>query len=274
MNTCKLCGTIFPGRKKKYCGEQCAADAKKNQDRKRSNPNPHDIAPAGFFWCETCKQFLPDGDGILNKGRLRKCRSCKRAERARCKPAKKCPTTTQRFIGAQTRLAEKNARQAWGYWLKNKASDSWMEKYYNATGRPWSNPRLSDAESYRLRYKYDSDFSIKERIRRQLNKLSKKDGIGDIIRAALVREGESNAVRANLGYSITDLKAHLERQFVAGMDWRSFCDGKIHIDHIVPKSAFNLSDPEQWKACWALSNLRPVWARVNLQKSDRLEFLL
>lgn len=77
-----------------------------------------------------------------------------------------------------------------------------------------------------------------------------------------------------VGYTCADLKAHLERQFTKGMKWSNF--GKWHVDHIVPRSSFcfeSASDPE-FRACWALTNLRPLWAPDNLSKHKRRTHLL
>lgn len=68
------------------------------------------------------------------------------------------------------------------------------------------------------------------------------------------------------GYSLADLRLHLERQFSKGMTWERFGEGEIHIDHILPVSSFDLSDPAAVKACFALPNLRPSWALDNLSK--------
>jgi predicted acyl esterase len=80
--------------------------------------------------------------------------------------------------------------------------------------------------------------------------------------------------RELLGYTMEELKAHLERQFVKGMDWDN--RSRWHIDHIVPLAAFDISgwdDPEV-KRAWALTNLRPIWAKQNLEKGARSQFLL
>lgn len=79
-----------------------------------------------------------------------------------------------------------------------------------------------------------------------------------------------------LGYSLPDLKYHLERQFTNGMDWDAFKRGEIHIDHIVPLSSFTAAsaDDDQVRRAWSLSNLRPLWASDNMRKSDKRLFLL
>jgi hypothetical protein len=68
-----------------------------------------------------------------------------------------------------------------------------------------------------------------------------------------------------LGYSVKELKAHLESQFKEGMTWDKFFGGGIHIDHVIPRMNFVYSSPNdpQFKQCWALSNLRPIWPKEN-----------
>ncbi|MXO67778.1 hypothetical protein GRI72_02885 [Altererythrobacter marinus] len=80
--------------------------------------------------------------------------------------------------------------------------------------------------------------------------------------------------REVLGYTADDLREHIGRQFAPGMTWENY--GEWHIDHIVPVSSFNfksVEDPE-FRACWALSNLRPLWAKDNLKKHAKRTQLL
>lgn len=77
-----------------------------------------------------------------------------------------------------------------------------------------------------------------------------------------------------LGWNAADLIRHLERQFHDGMNWDNY--GKWHVDHILPISSFKINsmlDPE-FKACWALSNLRPLWASDNIRKKHYRTLLL
>ena len=41
---------------------------------------------------------------------------------------------------------------------------------------------------------------------------------------------------------------------------------------IIPKSAFNFETAEDadFKKCWALENLQPLWAKDNLRKSNKI----
>lgn len=77
-----------------------------------------------------------------------------------------------------------------------------------------------------------------------------------------------------LGYSHDELVQHIQAQFLRGMTWDNY--GKWHIDHIVPLSSFSITDKNDKNiriAC-ALTNLRPLWAKDNLRKSAKREFLI
>jgi hypothetical protein len=75
---------------------------------------------------------------------------------------------------------------------------------------------------------------------------------------------------ALLGYTRDELAAHLERRFIEGMSWSNM--EKWHIDHIVPVASFSFQAPDdpEFKACWMLSNLQPLWAKDNIRKSNHV----
>ena len=79
---------------------------------------------------------------------------------------------------------------------------------------------------------------------------------------------------ALVGYTISDLMEHLERQFTKGMTWANRSDW--HIDHIIPISSFRFetTDDPEFRAAWALSNLRPLWASENIRKSAKRLLLI
>lgn len=71
-----------------------------------------------------------------------------------------------------------------------------------------------------------------------------------------------------LGCSLNDFRSHLESQFVEGMSWQNY--GRLwHIDHIRECWRFDLSNPEQQRACFHFSNLRPLWAKDNLSRPKK-----
>lgn len=125
-----------------------------------------------------------------------------------------------------------------------------------ARPKPQPKPRPQrHREREMFRYRNDPLFKIKFTLRKQLRKLVK---------------GELKVDRKQMfGCSVEHLKAHLQSQFSKGMNWNNH--GKWHIDHIVPCSSFDLSKIEEQRKCFHWTNLRPLWARENLIKNDKIE---
>ncbi len=75
-----------------------------------------------------------------------------------------------------------------------------------------------------------------------------------------------------IGYTVEQLKKHLEKQFLPGMTWKNYGRAGWHIDHIIPVSVFNFNTPEDidFRRCWALKNLQPLWAFDNISKNNKL----
>ena len=73
-----------------------------------------------------------------------------------------------------------------------------------------------------------------------------------------------------VGYSLKELMERLEKQFAPGMTWKNY--GTWHIDHIYPKSLFKINSvhDDEFKKCWALSNLQPLWAQDNKRKHAKV----
>jgi hypothetical protein len=82
-----------------------------------------------------------------------------------------------------------------------------------------------------------------------------------------------------VGYSAAQLKAHIEAQFWPGMSWSNWGLSKKgqrtwQIDHIAPRASFLFTSAEdpQFRECWALSNLQPLWWPDNISKSNKLGY--
>ena len=125
---------------------------------------------------------------------------------------------------------------------------------------------------YALRYNLDVEFNAKERLRRQTTKAEKKDGIGDTLRSSVNNKRNSKTVSKVLGFTVKEFMEHFESLFTEGMDWNKFKDGKIHIDHVIPQDNFDLTKQKEWEQCWSLQNLQPLWAKDNLEKSNKLKW--
>ena len=88
---------------------------------------------------------------------------------------------------------------------------------------------------------------------------------------ALKKGKQNRRTFGMLRYTAEELKDHLEAQFTEGMTWANY--GKWHVDHIIPISFFqyNSANDVEFKMCWRLENLQPLWAKDNLAKRDKLK---
>jgi len=114
--------------------------------------------------------------------------------------------------------------------------------------RKGEHQRLMQDPKYRLKSRFYST------IRRCLKKYT-------------IKESKTKTLK-NL-YTIYELKIHLESLFTDGMSWDNI--GEWHIDHIRPVSSFDFdsTDHPDFKKCWALDNLQPLWAKDNLSKGAK-----
>lgn len=111
--------------------------------------------------------------------------------------------------------------------------------------------------------RYES--KINEKPRRRLSR-----NISCMINKSLNGSKASRHWETLVGYTVDQLKGHLERQFKPGMNWEN--RSQWHIDHIIPLSVHNFQSPEDidFKKAWSLKNLQPMWAKENISKSNKL----
>lgn len=115
--------------------------------------------------------------------------------------------------------------------------------------------RVTGLRKFYRRYRSDIAYTLKVRT-------------SALVRASLRSGSKSRKTQELLGYTVEQLRSHLESLFTDGMNWDRFMSGEIHIDHIRPVSSFDITsdDCEEFRACWALGNLQPLWAFDNLSK--------
>lgn len=138
------------------------------------------------------------------------------------------------------------------YWLKNKDK---IKKYRNKN--------KDKINKYNKNYRNQRRYTdIKYRIL-----LNLRCRIGKTIK----RNSKSESTKKLLGCTVEYLKRHLEARFTEGMSWDNYGRGdngkrEWHIDHIKSCASFDLSKPEEQKACFHFSNLQPLWAIDNKSK--------
>jgi hypothetical protein len=79
-----------------------------------------------------------------------------------------------------------------------------------------------------------------------------------------------------VGYTLSELREHLESRFTEGMTWEKVRVGEIHVDHIFPLARLVITGPEDptFRYAWSLGNLQPLWASDNWKKNDKVPWQL
>jgi len=160
----------------------------------------------------------------------------------------------------------------YGYMYRKRNHEKILEnarRYYYEQDEQNSKRRLE----YRRQWRDQNRETIRDYYSRYMNQYRIKNPsfcIRHSISAGIsssLRDGKQGRRWESLvGYTIKDLMTHLESQFTKGMTWENY--GEWHIDHIRPLSdfAFISADDPEFKECWSLWNLQPLWAHENLSK--------
>lgn len=163
----------------------------------------------------------------------------------------------------------------------------WRSKPGNAeiardAQRRWkeADPTAAAASTQRWREKYPDRY--RKTLRDEMDRRRKNPKRALSVRmSAMVSRSLRNGYRPErweklVGYSVDELRRHIERQFTDGMSWAAFGRGEIHIDHIRPVASFDFIsvEDEAFRECFALTNLRPLFALDNLRKGAKRTFLI
>ena len=147
-----------------------------------------------------------------------------------------------------------------------KTHFEYNKKYYKNNSDKWKRFRKNNPEKYK-------EYSKKSYKTRKLNPtfhLSRL--ISESIRYSL--KGNKNGLRWEtlVNYTLQDLKIRLEKLFKPGMSWKNQGKNGWYIDHIIPVSLwkFDSYDEREFKQCFALCNLQPLWANENSSKGNRV----
>ena len=144
--------------------------------------------------------------------------------------------------------------------------------------KAWYQNNKTKIKARSKKYYYDNKCAVLARCAawKKANNISPKYRLNDSISASIRYVLKSNKNGRHwetlVGYTLEQLIKHLEKQFKTGMTWENYGINGWHIDHKIPKSVFNFTKPEHrdFKRCWALSNLQPMWGVENISKSNKI----
>jgi len=187
------------------------------------------------------------------------------------KNKEKCQESRNKWaIKNKEKIKEKNKRykQKYKEKIKQQRHDYYVEnkKEYIIKVRKWkeNNSDKVKASARKGAEKYRKKNPLKHTISNSISyKLKKRN---------LTKNNRKTWINI-LPYSINELKTHLEALFEEDMSWENYgCkNGQWSLDHIIPDSYFNYNsvDDIEFKKCWALDNLQPMWHYQNISKGNR-----
>lgn len=154
-----------------------------------------------------------------------------------------------------------------------------LTEYHSVYSKIWGKTENGKSSLKRARTKhYYKDIEASRKYQREAYHKRKQsveykisDAISSSIYDALKENKAGRHWETLVGYTLHDLMKHLEKQFKPGMTWKNY--GNWHIDHVTPRSAFNFTKHTHldFKRCWALKNLQPLWKCDNLKKAAFIE---
>lgn len=226
--------------------------------------------------CHTFKLFAEFNKKTKAKyGVYNECRECQKVSNRIAYEKNPAP----RIEAAKARReANPEQRRVWdaAYRARNpeKVKESVAKHYEN-------NPEaLERRKLYAIEWRKANPEKVKETSRRAEKKRKERaevrihGAISRAIRASLHAGAKAGRKTFDiLGYSREDLMRHLEGKFQPGMTWENYGLHGWHIDHKIPKSlfSFNTTEDEEFKRCWDLSNLQPMWATENRMKFNKYD---
>jgi hypothetical protein len=129
-----------------------------------------------------------------------------------------------------------------------------------------------------IRWKKDNPDKVKIHSKRDVDKRRStprgklNHNVSTAVRLALKSNKAGRHWEDLVGYTVEELKKHLEKKFKKGMSWSNYGKHGWNIDHKIPLTVFHFEKPEDidFKRAWALSNLQPMWASDNFKKNKKL----
>jgi len=180
--------------------------------------------------CTKCKQTKPFSD--YGKSRAKKDGLC-----SHCKDCKKEYST--------------NNRDKIGEYRKEYGQRPEIKERYNAYQRE--------------QYKNNPQYSLSKKVTSETSRTL----LG--VYPGLTPVSEEYGID-KVGLITSEYREYIESLWTEGMSWNNYGhgEGKWTIDHIVPKSFFDLTDPEQYRKCSHYTNTQPMWFVDNVAKGDKL----
>jgi hypothetical protein len=212
-----------------------------------------------------------DADKLItrfDKGR-NVCRDCRYKQRRQTQAEKQAEINAARRVDYEKNNAHINELRAIN---REENRDK-----INEQKRIWGANNKDKISAYNKKYGAEHRAELSEKYKEYYLERKQTDPAFNIlcnsrtrIRDALKGKNKSAKTVELLGCTPEYLKTWLEGQWYDDkMNWENY-GTYWHIDHIIPCSSFDLTDPEQQKECFNYMNLQPMIATENLQKGNKI----
>lgn len=223
-----------------------------------------EVKKSSEFYRRSCEK-----DGLDPKCKLCKSAYVKKHRMGNAEYANRCNERAKKWREDNREKSLKRSRE---YHMENrdarnalsrkwKADNAERNKLITSRWRKDNHKKvIAYAREYQLARRRDCPaFDMQRRIQIQLSNCMRSGGYT-----------KKSRTQEILGCDWDFFKAHIERQFLKGMSWDN--RSEWHIDHIVPMASAKTE--EDVIRLNHFTNLRPLWAKDNIAKGDRITHLI
>jgi len=191
--------------------------------------------------CSKCREIKPFSDYGKNRAK-------KDGLQARCKDCRKEYSANNR-----DKIAEYNKEY--------RANNSNKIKEYNQ--RPEVKEQYNEWQ--REQNKNNPQYSLSKKVSNE----TRRALLG--VHTDMTPVAEQYGIK-KVGLTTPQYREYIESLWTEGMSWDNYGygEGKWTIDHIFPKSFFDLTDPELYRKCSYYTNTQPMWYVDNVSKGNKL----
>lgn len=219
---------------------------RKEKNIKEFNKRNNNSISSLQSYCKTCKQLTAKQYAMENKEKIKE-------------KKKQWRTNNPEKVKASSKKSGKKCYEK----LKLENPDKLKQLQQHNKNWRFNNP--DKVEKYKPVWKIYSNQRYKNNINFRLAHKCRMR-----IKMALKNNPKSAHTIELIGCSIMELKIHLEKQWLLGMNWDNYGKYGWVIDHIYPCNLFDLSDATEQKICFYYKNLQPLWHKDNSEKSSKL----
>lgn len=153
-------------------------------------------------------------------------------------------------------------------YMKKFLQDPSKKKHISERQKKWYTKNKDKIRQYRKTEPFITRRRFRDNARRERIDVRIAQSISRRLRTDIRTMKSGHHWEDIVGYTIHELMNHIQSLFKEGMSWNNYPQWEI--DHVKPISKFKFSSfqDSEFKACWSLSNLQPLWADENRKKSS------